>query len=466
MKTFGIYMIVKNEEKYIKRGIESFLKCADEVVVVDTGSSDNTKKEIESLNSDKVKLYDMEWPFDFSKARNYAMSLTKSDFVLSMDGDEYFEDKLIETFIRLKENDFNGCNYIELVLENFSEGKSYGLRHGERVVVAKSARPEYKYCVHEKIYCQEPISKYKMWPVEGKIIHTHDGNLWGSFDTYRQMYYNDLNNVRYWEYVRKSHYWYYLYYTMLPIDRPLALHALLMCYNHTFNVGDYDYRVELKSSGTVSENDFLALTLSNLSNPSKEDCELMSQIYNKLEIKSDAFDIFSDFISLNIRREGLKLALKNFFEAYCLKTYNNMNILKYLDLSDEFVNMFPDNKIAIHNDKWNSETLIPRINKTVCVIHENNLSPSVIYYAARCFYHIIVFNDGNEHENSISYSMVKRCYSNSEIDEYTKRNNLTITVEITPNKPIYLEGFSGIFNTWLKFDNYSDETFKIFKKIN
>lgn len=466
MKTFGVYMIVKNEEKYIKRGLESFLKCADEIVVVDTGSSDKTKREIESLHSDKVKLYDMEWPFNFSKARNHAMSLTTSDFVLSMDGDEYFEDKLIETFLRLKENDFNSCNYIELNLENFSEGKSYGVRHGERVVVAKSAKPEYRYCVHEKIYCKEPIVKYNMHISEGKIIHTHDGNLWGSFDTYRQMYYNDLNNIVSWDYARKSHYWYYLYYTTQPIDSPLALWALSKCYCPYLNKGDYDYRVELKNSGTLSNDDFMALVMVNLTTPSEEDCQLISQIYNTVDINSNSFEIFSNFIKENYNKEGLDGAMKKFFESYCLKTYNNMNVLKYIGLTDDFIKKFPDNKIAIHNEQWNSKTLIPRINETMCVIHENNFSPSVIYYAARCFHHVIVFNNGGEHENNISYSNVIRCYSDSEIDEYTNSHNLSRTVEITPNKPIYVKGFSNIFNAWLNHDNYSDETFKIFKKYN
>jgi len=118
--TFGVYMIVKNEEKYIKRGILSFLKCADEVIVVDTGSSDNTMKEIESIGDNRVKLYTMEWPFNFSIARNKAMSYTTSQFVLSMDGDEYFNDSLIETFNNLKNSDFYDCNYVNLNLENFS----------------------------------------------------------------------------------------------------------------------------------------------------------------------------------------------------------------------------------------------------------------------------------------------------------------------------------------------------------
>ena len=72
-------MIVKNEEEVLARCLDCVLQFADEIIIVDTGSSDKTK-EIASKYTDKV--YDFEWCDDFSKARNYAFSKATMDYVM------------------------------------------------------------------------------------------------------------------------------------------------------------------------------------------------------------------------------------------------------------------------------------------------------------------------------------------------------------------------------------------------
>ena len=60
-------MIVKNEEKVLARCLDSIADLMDEIIIVDTGSSDNTK-EIAKKYTDKI--YDFAWIDDFSAARN------------------------------------------------------------------------------------------------------------------------------------------------------------------------------------------------------------------------------------------------------------------------------------------------------------------------------------------------------------------------------------------------------------
>ncbi len=67
--TISLCMIVRNEEKVLARCLESVRGCVDEIVIVDTGSSDATK-EIAARYTDRI--YDFEWIDDFSAARNYA----------------------------------------------------------------------------------------------------------------------------------------------------------------------------------------------------------------------------------------------------------------------------------------------------------------------------------------------------------------------------------------------------------
>jgi glycosyltransferase involved in cell wall biosynthesis len=58
----SLSMIVKNEEKNLRDCLESVKNVVDEIVIVDTGSSDKTKEIAESFN---VKIYDYKWTNDF-----------------------------------------------------------------------------------------------------------------------------------------------------------------------------------------------------------------------------------------------------------------------------------------------------------------------------------------------------------------------------------------------------------------
>lgn len=78
-------MIVKNEEKVLKRCLNSVKDIVDEIIIVDTGSTDKTK-EIAKNFTDKV--LDFKWIDDFSKARNYSFSNATKDYILWLDADD------------------------------------------------------------------------------------------------------------------------------------------------------------------------------------------------------------------------------------------------------------------------------------------------------------------------------------------------------------------------------------------
>ncbi len=80
--TISLCMIVKNEEKVIGRCLDSVQDITDEIVIVDTGSTDCTK-EIVSRYTDKV--YDFQWIDDFSAARNFAFSQATKSYILWLD---------------------------------------------------------------------------------------------------------------------------------------------------------------------------------------------------------------------------------------------------------------------------------------------------------------------------------------------------------------------------------------------
>ena len=85
MISVSMCMIVKNEQSILKRCLDSYAGIYDELIIVDTGSTDNTK-EIAAQYTDKV--YNFAWCDDFAEARNFAFSKASCDYILSVDADE------------------------------------------------------------------------------------------------------------------------------------------------------------------------------------------------------------------------------------------------------------------------------------------------------------------------------------------------------------------------------------------
>jgi glycosyltransferase involved in cell wall biosynthesis len=108
-------MIVKNEEEMLGGCLESVKGCVDEMVVVDTGSTDRTK---EIALEHGAKVYDFEWIEDFAAARNFAKSHCSSDYVLSLDADERLNPEEAEA-LRTSLNEADPKhNVIFLILSN------------------------------------------------------------------------------------------------------------------------------------------------------------------------------------------------------------------------------------------------------------------------------------------------------------------------------------------------------------
>lgn len=85
MISISMCMIVKNEQSILKRCLDSYAGTYDELIIIDTGSTDNTKA-IACQYTDKV--YDFSWCDDFAAARNFAFSKAHCDYILSVDADE------------------------------------------------------------------------------------------------------------------------------------------------------------------------------------------------------------------------------------------------------------------------------------------------------------------------------------------------------------------------------------------
>ncbi len=84
----SVCIITKNEEKNIARCLKCLAPYGFEIIVVDTGSKDNTKKEALKYTNN---VYDYLWQEDFSAARNFAVSKATKAYVFMVDSDEFLE---------------------------------------------------------------------------------------------------------------------------------------------------------------------------------------------------------------------------------------------------------------------------------------------------------------------------------------------------------------------------------------
>lgn len=84
----SLCMIVKNEAETLEQCLRLARPHVDEIVVVDTGSTDGTQ----DIARRYADVYDeIEWPGSFSDARNHSFDLASGDYILVLDGDEYIE---------------------------------------------------------------------------------------------------------------------------------------------------------------------------------------------------------------------------------------------------------------------------------------------------------------------------------------------------------------------------------------
>ncbi len=98
--TISLCMIVKNEEAVLARCLDSVKGLVDEMVIVDTGSSDRTKEIARQYTG---RMFDFPWKEDFSAARNFSFSQAAMDYCMWLDADDVFPAGERERFLELKQ---------------------------------------------------------------------------------------------------------------------------------------------------------------------------------------------------------------------------------------------------------------------------------------------------------------------------------------------------------------------------
>ena len=166
-------IIVKNEEKTIKKLIEQFLVFSNEIHITDTGSTDNTIKIIEDFQKSysNVFLHHFVWCMDFAKARNYSLTCyeCKSDYQFWCDGDDELNDKLIETLKEFSQSDKYDADIYFMKYQYFDGDKN---PHNRTSLLKVGKGLEWHDPIHEYIgYTTSHKVDYNVFGNGSLIIH-------------------------------------------------------------------------------------------------------------------------------------------------------------------------------------------------------------------------------------------------------------------------------------------------------
>ena len=206
----SIAMIVKNQSKHLDECLKSLQPVRDkidsELIIVDTGSEDDTVK-IAKRYTDKVYFY--EWTGNFAEMRNISISHTKGEWVFIIDGDEVIEnaDPLIDFF---KKGIYQNYNAAIITVRSFSNDKydEYFDACLPRVF-KKTAGFKYEGAIHEQPVISPPVCKINLLLFHYGYITTDDKLMEYKFkrnvDMLKKELARDPENIYYWFQMSQSY---------------------------------------------------------------------------------------------------------------------------------------------------------------------------------------------------------------------------------------------------------------------
>ncbi|CCO07380.1 glycosyltransferase family 2 protein [Desulforamulus hydrothermalis] len=144
-KTVSLCLIAKNEEKHIARCINSAKPFVDQIVVVDTGSTDHTAEIAESLGAE---VYHHIWQDDFALARNQSLSYATGDWIIFLDCDEELAPATAPLLRQVIQDDYYQGYWVKIV--NFYDNRPSTSFIGFRLF-RNSPRHRFEIPIHEQI---------------------------------------------------------------------------------------------------------------------------------------------------------------------------------------------------------------------------------------------------------------------------------------------------------------------------
>ena len=151
MKKISLCLIVKDEEKVLERCINSLKGCYDELIIVDTGSTDDTINIAKKLGA---RVEHFKWIDDFAAARNYAFSFATGDWIMWVDADDVLmkeDTKRFREIVHSHDNDdVMGINFPYIYShESTGTGEIPNFKYHRLRIMKKESNPVWIGRIHE-----------------------------------------------------------------------------------------------------------------------------------------------------------------------------------------------------------------------------------------------------------------------------------------------------------------------------
>lgn len=153
--TISACLMVKNEEKFLPQCLQSIRDYVDEIIVVDTGSTDNTMNIAGEFGA---KVYEHPWENDFSKHRNQSISYATGDWILIIDADEKIDHKTAPMLWNAVKESPSAM--IAILVRNFTHNSAYSTESLSVRLFKNRLGIHYDGIIHNQIQIIEPPATF------------------------------------------------------------------------------------------------------------------------------------------------------------------------------------------------------------------------------------------------------------------------------------------------------------------
>ncbi len=173
--TLSVCMIVKNEADVLGDCLKDASGFADELVIVDTGSTDETKK-IASGYTDKV--FEFAWCDDFAAARNFSYEKATCDFIMWLDADDRITPENAEKIIKWKNRmSIEDPGTVKMVIAGYDRPENGGVFFYPRII-RRDSDIEWEGILHEHLTVRKgckPLRSGEIVTADFSVLHGKKG---------------------------------------------------------------------------------------------------------------------------------------------------------------------------------------------------------------------------------------------------------------------------------------------------
>lgn len=291
-------VITKNEAKNIARCLASYRDIVDEIILVDTGSTDST---VEIARNFGAKIYHYKWNHDFAAAKNFALSKARGKWIVFLDADEYLDEaaakNLPEILKNIDDKTYNavGCKLINLdadkqnkIIESFMKVR----------VFKNSKHIRYWGNIHETIRSKK--GKINILEFGDKIRIYHTG-----YSTHLVKSKGERNLKILWGNIRKNG------------ENPIYYRYLADCY---LAIGEYDQcikysRLQIQSAISIHKGKAYKNIIDALTLKKAPQAEIEVEIKQAIQEFSDQANFYYVYGGFLLKQRRYEQALQNLLKA-------------------------------------------------------------------------------------------------------------------------------------------------------